>query len=169
MNLHDAWTGLRHGGNLLSPAALDGLPAPEEPRWGLANRLRSALVGLDPEKPASTALGALLARVLENACDLRDGWRKDNALSAADAEKLLDGTLLKPRRRWTGPGGEALAVFTTPATRIGVGKGRRPAAQLVEYLRRRAIPLGLLTNGRQWRLVWADADSLAWAEWEAER
>ncbi len=169
MNLHDAWTGLRHGGNLLSPAALDGLPAAEEPQWGLADRLRSALVGLDPEKPAPTALGALLDTVLEDACGLSDSWRKGNALGAADAEKLLDGTALKPRRHWTGPRGEALSVFTTLATRIGVGKGRRPAAQVVEYLRRRGIPLGLLTNGRQWRLIWADTDSLAWAEWDAER
>lgn len=172
MSLHDGWTALRHGGNLLSPEALDGLPAPGNPPWGLADRLRSALVALDPEKPATTAfgaLGALLDTVLEEACGLRDGWKKGNTLGAADVEKLLDGTELKPRRRWTGPGGEVLAVFTTPATRIGVGKGRRPAAQVVEYLRRRAIPLGLLTNGRQWRLVWADRDSLAWAEWEAER
>lgn len=169
MSLHDAWTALRHGGNLLSPPALDALPEPESPPRGLADRLRSALVALDPAKPEPAALGALLDVVLEEACSLRDGWQKGNALGASDAVKLLDGTVLKPRRRWTGPGGEVLAVFTTPATRIGVGKGRRPAAQVVEYLRRRAIPLGLLTNGQQWRLVWADTDSLAWSEWEADR
>jgi hypothetical protein len=169
MNLHDAWTALRHGGNLLSPAALDGLPAPERPSRGLADGLRSALVALDPEKSASAALGALLDVLLEDACGLRDGWQKGNALGAADAEKLLDGKVLKPQRRWTGPGGEVLAVFATPAPQIGVGKGRRPAAQVVEYLRRRSLPLALLTNGRQWRLIWADTDSLAWAEWEAER
>lgn len=169
MILHEAWTALRHGGNLLAPTALEELPAPGNPPWGLADRLRSALVALDPDKPAPAALGDLLDTVLEEACGLRDGWQKGNALGAAEAEKLLDGTVLKPRRRWTGPDGEVLAVFTTPATRIGVGKGRRPAAQVVEYLRRRGIPLGLLTNGHQWRLVWADRDSLAWAEWEAER
>ncbi len=169
MTLHDAWTTLRHGGNLLAPAALDGLPAPEAPLWGLADRLRSSLVALDPETLAPGALGALLNAVLEDACGLRDGWQKGNALGAADAEKLIDGTVQKPARRWTGAAGEAFVVFTTDATRIGVGKGRRPAAQVVEYLRRRAIPFGLLTNGRQWRLTWADADSLAWVEWEAER
>lgn len=169
MSLHEAWTALRHGGNLLAPTALEGLPAPGNPPWGLADRLRSALVALDPDKPAPAALGDLLDTVLEEACGLRDGWQKGNALGAADAEKLLDGTVLKPRRRWTGPDGEVLAVFTTSAARIGVGKGRRPASQVVEYLRRRGIPLGLLTNGHQWRLVWADRDSLAWAEWEAER
>ena len=169
MNLHDAWTALRHGGNLLSPAALDGLPEPGASPRRLADDLRAALIDLDPAKPASTALGALLSVVLEDACGLRDGWRKGNALGAADSEKLLDGTVLKPRWLWTGPEGESLAVFATPATRIGVGKGRRPAAQAVEYLRKRALPLGLITNGRQWRLIWADPDSLAWVEWEADR
>lgn len=169
MNLHDAWTALRHGGNLLSPAALDGLPAPGEPSRRLADALRAALIAPDVGKSTAAPLSELLGVVLEDACGLRDGWRKGNALGAADAERLLDGTVLKPRRLWTGPEGETFAVFTTPATRIGVGKGRRPAAQVVEYLRRRALPLGLLTNGRQWRLVWADADSLAWVEWEAER
>jgi len=169
VSLHEAWTALRHGGNLLSPAALGALPEPGEPPWALADRVRAALVALDRAKPEAAALGTLLDTVLEEACGLRDGWQKGNALGAADAEKLLDGTVLRPRRRWTGPDGEALVVFTTPATRIGVGRGKRPGAQVVEYLRRRAFPLGLLTNGLQWRLVWADPDSLAWAEWEADR
>lgn len=169
MSLHDAWTALRHGGNLLSPVALDGLPAPETAQWGLSDRLRSALVGFDPEHPNSGALGGLLDVVLEDACGLRSGWDKGNAIGAAHAEKLLDGIVLKPRRVWSGDDREPLAVFTTSASRLGVGKGRRPVAQVVEYLRRRGIALGILTNGAQWRLVWADPDSLAWVEWEADR
>jgi len=169
VSIHAAWTALRHGGNLLSPVALEALPETGEPPRDLADRLRATLVALDRDKPEATALGTLLDTVLEEACGLHAIWQKGNALGSADAEKLLDGTVLKPRRRWTGPDGEALVVFTTPATRIGVGKGRRPAAQVAEYLRRRALPLGILTNGLQWRLVWADADGLAWVEWEAER
>lgn len=169
MSLHDAWSALRHGGNLLSSTELEALPGPGEPARSFSDRLRSALVALDPKKPTASTLGALLDVVFEDGCGLRDGWQKGNALGAAEAEKLLDGTVFKPRRRWTGPNGEALVVFATPAGRIGVGKGRQPAAQVVEYLRRRALPLGLLTNGSQWRLVWADRDSLAWVEWEADR
>lgn len=168
MSLHDAWIALRHGGNLLAPAALEGLPEPSKAPWGLADRLRSALVELDPDKPGK-AIGPLLDTVLENACGLRDGWDKGDALGAADAEKLLDGTVLKPGRRWQTDGSEPLVVFSTTARRLGVGKGRRPVAQVVEYLRRRALPLGVLTNGTQWRLIWADTDSLAWVEWEADR
>ncbi len=168
MSLHDAWIALRHGGNLLAPAILEGLPGPSTAPRGLADRLRSALVDLDPDKPGK-GIGPLLDTVLEDACSLRGGWEKGNALGAADAEKLLDGTVLKPRRRWQTDGFEPLVVFSTTAHRLGVGKGRRPVAHVVEYLRRRALPLGVLTNGSQWRLIWADADSLAWVEWEADR
>lgn len=168
MSLHDAWIALRHGGNLLTSSALEGLPEPDKAPWGLADRLRSALVDLDADKPGA-ALGPLLDVVLEGACGLRDHWDKGNALGAADAEKLLDGTVLKPRRRRVTAGSEPLFVFTTTARRLGEGKGRRSVAQVVEYLRRRGLPLGVLTNGPQWRLIWTDTDSLAWVEWEADR
>jgi hypothetical protein len=169
MNLHDTWTSLRHGGNLLEPAALDSLPEITPPRFGTADKLRSALVALDPDKPSTAATSALLDLVLHDICGLQAGWRKGTYLGPADTEKLLDGTELKPRRLWTGPAGESLAVFTAPVDRIGVGKGRRPAAQTLEYMRRRGVPLALLTNGRQWRLIWADTDNTAWVEWDADR
>ncbi len=168
--LHDAWTSLRHGGNLLSPEALDALPQPGRAPPGLADQLRAARTALPPDRPATgEALSALLDVVLEETTGLHAGWRKGTAVGASDAAQLLDGTVLKPRRLWSGPDGEALAVFTTPETRIGVGRGRRPVAQVTEYLRRRNVPLGLLTNGREWRLIWADTDGLAWVEWDADR
>lgn len=169
MSRHEAWSALRHSGNLLSPEALETLPNPgSEPR-AVADRLRSCLALLDVSRPGGPTLSALLDIVLEELCGLRTGWRKGSALSAVETERLLDGTEWKPRRIWTGPDGETLHVFTTGVTRIGVGKGRRSASQVVEYLRRRRLPLGLLTNGVQWRLVWADTDSLAWVEWDSAR
>jgi len=176
--LLEAWVALRHGGNLLSPMALEGLPEPPPAPRNLADRLRSALVarvargeerGARNEGHGTRGEGEaeLLDVVLEDGCRLQGGW--DRAPGAADAEKLLDGTVLRPRRIWRGSSGEGLAVFTSTAARLGVGRGRRPLAQVVEYLRRRAWPLGLLTNGSQWRLCWADPDSLASVEWEADR
>jgi hypothetical protein len=169
VSLNDTWTSLRHGGNLLEPAALDGLPEITPPRFGTADKLRSALVALDPDKPTTAAISGLLDLVLHDICGLQAGWRKGTNLGPEDTEKLLDGTELKPRRLWTGPAGESLAVFSAAVDRIGVGKGRRPAAQTLEYMRRRGVPLALLTNGRQWRLIWADTDNTAWAEWDADR
>jgi hypothetical protein len=169
MSLHDGWTALRHGGNLLSPAALEVLPEPPPAPWNLTDHLRTALVDLNGAPGDTQSTAALLDVVLEDACGLEGGWEKGTALGAAEGERLLDGTVLKPRRRWTGPGEETLPVFSTRARRIGVGRGRRPAAHVVEYLRRRDLPVALLTNGIQWRLIWADTDSAAWVEWEADR
>ena len=39
-----------------------------------------------------------------------------------DAQKLLDGTTFKPRRLYTVPNSDPLAVFVTDAARVGVGK-----------------------------------------------
>lgn len=110
MNLHDAWTSLRHGGNLLSVEALDGLPKRPPAPPHLADSLRAALVALPAEGAGGEPLSALLDVVLETLCGLAVGWRKGSNVGAADAEKLLDGTVMKPRR-----------VFDAPAQRVVPG------------------------------------------------
>lgn len=169
MNLHDAWISLRHGGNLLSPAELARLPEPGAASYRFAEHLRAALVALDPDGPGGEALSTVLDVVLEEACGLIVGWRKGSAVKEPDAENLLDGTRLKPQRVWEAASGDTLPLFTTATPRIGVGKGRQAVAHVVEYLRRRHTPFALLTNGREWRLIWADTDNLAWAEWDSDR
>ena len=70
MSLAAAWTALRHGGNLLSPQALDKLPARDRAPSHLADRLRGALVDLPPDGPATgEALSALLDLVLGAGAD----------------------------------------------------------------------------------------------------
>lgn len=168
--LDDAWLELRHGGLLLDATTLEGLPEPPALRGQAADRLRMAWVGLDSDEPTKgDAFGVLLDEVLEHTCGLSFGWSKGSAVGAAETERLLDGTELKPRRIWSGVRDERLLLFTTPAEELGRGRGRRPCAQVVEYLRRRGQPLGLLTNGREWRLYWADRDNQAWVEWAADR
>jgi hypothetical protein len=169
VSLHDAWASLRRGGNLLSAQALDALPAANSPNPGLADRLRAVLVDFEPESRTGEVMPRLLDTVLEDACGLETRWRKGHAVTSADGEKLLDGTVFKPRRVFSDVGSDVLAVFTADVERVGVGRGRRPVAQVLEYIRRREIPFGLLTNGREWRLLWADTDNLAWAQWDAER
>ena len=174
----NAWTELRQGGNLLGPTELSkGLPDAQPPRSDLAERLRAAVAGLPEDGPADgDELAALLDLVLEDALGLHAGWRKGSSVGAADGERLLDGTTWKPRRLWTSPARATvpsatpdLAVFVVDADRIGIGRGRRPVAHATEYLRKRHVPLALLTNGRTWRLLWADEDNVAWVEWDADR
>jgi hypothetical protein len=140
-------------------------PRDEGSPTGCAQRWSSST----PRRGVGRRCRALLDVVLEDACGLEALWRKGNAVTSADGEKLLDGTVFKPRRIFSDAGRDTLAVFTTDVERVGVGKGRRPVAQALEYLRRRELPFGLLTNGREWRLLWADTDNLAWAQWDAER
>jgi len=177
----EAWIELNQAGRLLDRRGLEALPEPGDVPWNLGDRLRDALTASVAIRGARTDrrstspgrdtafFGTLLDVVLEEACGLSDGWRKGPLVGAADAETLLDGTVLKPRRVLTCSGETALAVFVTAAERVGLHKGRRVVAQVVEYLRRRRVPLGLVTNGREWRLVFADADNLAWVEWAADR
>ena len=166
----DAWAELNQGGRLLNRAALEKLPQPAAVRVDLADQLRDALTATIPVRDKATAdLSALLDVVLEAVCGHEDGWRKGPAVGKADTELLLDGTELKPRRVLTLAGEVVLAVFAFPVERLGVHKGRRSVAQALEYLRRRKISLGLVTNGREWRLLFGDPDNTAWVEWSADR
>jgi hypothetical protein len=172
---HEPWLELNQAGRLLDRRGLEGLPDPGIAPWHLAEHLRDSLT----ESRASTgrssksgregeSLGALLDVVLEEACGLK-GWRKGTLVGTAHAEQLLDGTMFKPRRILGSNGETTLAVFATSEDRIGLHRGKRIVAQVVEYLRKRRVPLGLLTNGREWRLIFADPDNLAWVEWAADR
>ena len=52
--------------------------------------------------------------------------------------------------------------------RLGVGRGRRIISHVLQWLRSGAESLALVTNGRQWRLVFAGLDFDAWCEWEVD-
>lgn len=165
-----AWAALNQGGRLLNRSALEKLPQPPPLRAGLSDQLRDALTVVTPVRDKSTTdLSALLDVVLEELCGHQGGWRKGPEVGKANLEQLLDGTELKPRRVLTLAGEVVLAVFAFPVERLGVHKGRRSVAQALEYLRRRKLSLGLVTNGREWRLLFADPDSSAWVEWSADR
>ncbi len=166
----DAWIELNQGGRLLDRRGIESLPEPRPAsRWTI-DRVRDALTAaLAGRATTGERLSDLLDAALEKACGLREGWRKGAKVGAADAERLLDGTELKPRRLLELGGRVALAVFTSSDERIGLRKGRRVVSHVVEWLRRRSAHFALLTNGREWRLIFADADNLAWVEWAADR
>ncbi|MCC6216408.1 MAG: hypothetical protein IT376_16220, partial [Polyangiaceae bacterium] len=169
----EAWLSLNQAGRLLDRDALDQLPEPSAPRYGLAERLRDALAQA-PSDPRGEAFGALLDAVLEETCGLASsskdgGWRKGSDVPASYGGTLLDGATLKPRRVYEHDGRAVLAVFISPAARIGLHKGRRDTAHVVEWLRKKKTSLGFITNGREWRLIFADTDNTAFVEWPADR
>jgi len=62
-----------------------------------------------------------------------------------------------------------MLVMADTSPHIGRGRGRTTYAQFLELLRGTGHRLGLLTNGSQFRLVYAGLDFEAWAEWESDR
>ncbi len=163
------WASLRHGGLLIAPSRLDEVAEQEPPRLSqhLQDRLRrelSAFVDAPKEQ-----LGSLLDTVLEDILGLApEQWLKASAVPASWSKPLVTGDNEKPRRVWLGPHSAALPVFTTQEPRINVGRGRRAAARVVEWLRRTNQKIAVLTNGRQWRLIHAGPDYEAWCEWDTD-
>jgi len=87
--------------------------------------------------------------------------------------KAVSGETIKPRRIWDASEGVVLPVFVTDSAagdhyvdegRLGIGRGRRSVARVIEWLRRSGEKIALLTNGRQWRLLHAGTDYDAWCE-----
>ena len=63
----------------------------------------------------------------------------------------------------------ALLVMADTSPQVGRGRGRTAYAQFLELLRGTGHRLGLLTNGHQFRLIYAGLDFESWCEWETDR
>ena len=61
-----------------------------------------------------------------------------------------------------------LPVFIDTESRLGIGRGTKAASQTLQWLRAGKERLALLTNGRQWRLVFAGLDFDAWCQWDVD-
>jgi hypothetical protein len=169
------WASLNHGGLLIAPARLaeffgDPLEAlPAAKATALRRQVQMMAAGAGD-------LGPFLDTVFEVLLGLdRGSWQKANDVDATWSRKALTGETLKPRRVWQGPRGEALPVFVPDGTRIndvprlGVGRGRRAVARVIEWLRLTGREVALLTNGRQLRLIHAGADYDAFCEWDIDQ
>ncbi len=172
MNAHPlpGWDRLRHGGLLLdaprlqavaplAPSALAGYHAEE------LRRQAAALLAGDTEA------SSFVAFVLERICGFAPGngtWLRGPTLGAEWSRRTPTGETAKPRHLWRGPYGGILPVFLDSEKQVGIGRGRRTASQVVQWLRAGSERLALLTNGRQWRLVFAGLDFDAFCEWDAD-
>ena len=170
MTTRHAWWGeLRHGGMLVAPAVLDAEIAEPQPLAGHAyDRLRLAWL----KRLASADRGAareFTAAVVGDYLRLA-GWQKAGAVDPRFKATAMTGESLRPDWALADPLDETQALLLVTfdgADRLGVGRGRKSYARLVELLRATGAPLGLLTNGTQLRLVHAGPDYDAWAEWDA--
>ncbi len=164
------WTHLKHGGLLLDPPRLreiaghdpGPLPAYSELRL---RRLAASLLDGD-ENPAD-----FVSFVLMQVCgflEMTGSWVRGPQVPPDWGRADVTGEVVKPRQLWAGVNGGALPVFMDKEPRLGIGHGRRVQSQVVQWLRSGGERLAVLTNGRQWRLVFAGLDFDAWCEWDED-
>ena len=166
------WDRLRHGGLLFDARRTaelrrfrpEPLPAPVEDE--LRRLGTKALDAADPE-----TLPPFVTFVLTKVCgfSVRSGsWLRGNAVPPPERRRAVTGEMVTPRALWTGDHGARLPVFFDDGRRLGIGQSRRSVSRVVEWLRAGNEHLALLTNGRQWRLLFAGLDYDAWCEWDLD-
>ena len=164
------WERLRHGGLLFDGPRLAELaaftPAPLDPYTAGQLRQRAAALlagGGDRSRFA--------AFVLERVCGLDEAagtWTRGSRVAPAWGRRAVTGQNVKPAHLWRGRRGALLPVFLDGERRLGVGRGRRSVSHALGWLRAGGEHLALVTNGRQWRLLFAGLDYDAWCEWDLE-
>jgi len=165
------WDSLRHFGLLLSPtevAKLENAFAPQDlPRWK-ADQLRRELTRFEA---GDLARNDWVAVVLEHACgfDHESGgaWQRGRNVPASLSHTLITKENIKPTHVWSGDNA-MFPVFAVDVKRIGVGKGRKVVSDCVQWLRAAHQSLALVTNGREWRLLYAGLDFDAGSEWSTD-
>ena len=172
------WSQLRHTGLLLDGSRLHSLKdqVPEALHEHVERRLRqraaSALGSVgDGDGSGVSGTSEFVAFILEQVCGFDNAtgnWEPGSRVPASHGRRAVTGEMVKPRHLWTGPQGATLPVFVDYTKRIGIGRGRRVVSRVLGWLRAGGEHLALVTNGRQWRLVFAGLDYDASCEWDAE-
>ena len=172
------WERLRHGGMLFDGPRLAELAAfvpPPLDAWAagqLRQRATAFQSGAAPDGGGSGGdRSAFAAFVLERICGLdaaAGAWTRGSRVAPAWGRRAVTGELVKPNHLWEGRRGAALPVFLDGERRVGIGRGRRRVSQALGWLRAGGDHLALVTNGRQWRLLFAGLDYDAWCEWDLE-
>ena len=164
------WDRLSHGGLLLDPTRLETLsrtaPQPLSRFTGRQLRKRASAVLDGSGDPSRFA-----AFVLEEVCGFRAPrgvWKRGSNVPPTERQRALTGETDKPHHLWTGPRGARLPVFLDDSKRLGIGRSRRIASRVLSWLRAGGEPLALLTNGREWRLLFAGLDYEAWCQWDLD-
>jgi hypothetical protein len=181
--LHAWWADLRHHGLVIAPALLEevfpeGLDVPKtysyqrlRERYTVfetwSQRERAYEPGTD-RRPLFTWLDGVLDIFLGHEASR---WQKGNHVAAAWTHETLMHERLRPDRilfRDITQREPAFFVWIDPTRHLGQGQGRSAYGKFLELLRAKNVKLGLLTNGRQFRLCYAGLDYDSWVEWDVE-
>ena len=167
------WERLRHGGLLLDgarhAALSQSVPGLLDDR--IERQLRQRAGSIPETDGEGGVISSFVAFVLEEVCGLDAAtgtWARGNSVAPTWGRRAITGEIVKPRHLWTGRGGGLLPVFLDDGRRLGVGRGRRVVSRVLGWLRAGGDHLALVTNGRQWRLVFAGLDYDAWVAWDLD-
>lgn len=182
---HAWWSRLRHQGLLLSPVVmLERFPdRPTQPPFPKPEKLRDArtkfLARLDNTAPDAdrdeNAVLSWLDAVLETYIGQDGRVGKGHSIPEKLTAVIRIGSrseTIRPHRVIFADGActlPAVLVMADRSPRVGRGRGRNTYARFLELLRGTGYRLGLLTNGEQFRLIYAGLDFESWCEWESDR
>ena len=183
---HAWWSRLRHQGLLLSPVVmLERFPtAPEPAPFYVKEKLRAAHTRFastaearqDESELEQSAILAWTDALLENYVGhgharLAKQHNIPENLTAVVRIGTRTDTIRPHRVVFADDEGKtpALLVMADTSRIVGRGRGRTVYSRFLELLRGTGHRLGLLTNGHQFRLVYAGLDFESWCEWESDR
>ena len=168
------WDRLRHGGLLLDAQRFrEVAAAAPEPLFSLFERelrKRSAAM-LDDGDAKSADIADFASFVMRQICGFSEStgnWQRGPQVPPEWGRVSITGETVKPRQLWEGHRGGVLPIFIDREKRVGIGRGRKATSQVLQWLRAGDEQLALVTNGRQWRLVFAGLDFDAWCEWDLD-
>lgn len=171
------WNDLRHGGLLLDAQRQSEAAAFAEPRvlnsWLESEARRRADRFRDTGAASTSDRTEFVTFVLERLCGFEaseagTGWLRGSRIPTEWSRRALTGESVRPNHLWLGPNGAVLPVFVTGDKQVGIGRGRRETSRALGWLRAGSERLALLTNGRQWRLLFAGLDFDAWCQWDTD-
>jgi hypothetical protein len=164
------WDLLRHGGLLLDPPRLRSLeehvPPPLSSYLEKELRRKVSLVLNDSGDASDFA-----SFVLQDVCGFdhtTGSWQRGAQVGKEWTRRGVAGEAIRPRMLWQGGAGARMPVFLDDERHLGIGRGRRTVSQVLQWLRAGDERLAIVTNGRQWRLIFAGLDFDAWCEWDVD-
>ena len=171
------WDRLRHSGLLFDAKRAAELRKSFRPprlldfREARLRTLGDRVLDAGADAPRAPGTSDFVTFVLTKVCGFSADtgkWQRGSSVPKCQGRQALTGRVVKPRQLWNGRNGARLPVFFGEDPRLGIGRSRRFVSEVVEWLRAGDDRLALLTNGRQWRLLFAGLDYEASCEWDLD-
>ncbi|MGI6454017.1 MAG: Eco57I restriction-modification methylase domain-containing protein [bacterium] len=165
------WSSLRHGGLLLDSQQLSELWSnrPENLSSFQSDKLRKQITSFreDPNNKRNK----FITYILEEICGFKPPtgqWHRGSKLDSRWTRIGLVGECIRPNHVWIVDEQAVLPVFIDTSKKLGLGKSKHTLSHILRWLRLGNEQLAMITNGHQWRIIFAGMDYEAFSEWDIE-